>query len=108
MNMPVCIISSTFDKLEDAEKTGQLLLESRKIACAQISSPIISLYRWKGQLERAQEVVLTVKTLPGNLSAVQAMLEKLHPYETPEILVRSDSEVSEKYYSWMMKEVQQV
>ncbi len=108
MNRPVCVISSTFDKFEDAERIGRMLLDSRNVACAQISSPITSLYRWNNSLERSEEVVLTLKTLPGNLLAAQSLLESLHPYETPEILVRSDCEVSEKYYGWMLEEIQQV
>ncbi len=105
MNRPVCIISSTFGKFEDAEKIGQMLLAGRKVACAQISSPILSLYRWKDKLERSEEVVLTLKTLPDNLVEVQSLLEQNHPYETPEILVRLDCEVSEKYHSWMQEEI---
>lgn len=107
MNRRICIISSTFDRLDDAEALGRRLLESRRIACAQISSPIISLYRWKNKLERSEEVVLTLKTLPKNLGLVQAQLEDQHPYDTPEILIRSDCEVSEEYYRWMLEEVQE-
>lgn len=106
MNRPICIICSTFEKHEDAEKAGQMLLEKRMIACAQISSTIASLYRWQGKLERAEEVMLTMKTLPHKLSAVQEALEKNHPYDTPEVLVQSTCEVSEKYYRWMLEEVQ--
>ncbi len=105
MNRQICVISSTFDTFEKAEDTGRKLLESRKIACAQISSPIISLYRWQGNLERSEEVILTIKTLSENLTEAQKLLEELHPYDTPEILVRTDCLVSEKYYKWMLEEV---
>ncbi|RIY00735.1 divalent-cation tolerance protein CutA [Aureimonas flava] len=61
------------------------LLARRLVACAQLSGPIESRYRWKGALECAREVVLVLKTLDVRFEAVASAIRALHPYETPAI-----------------------
>ena len=43
----IVLISTTLENKADAERIAELLLERKLIACAQISGPITSLYRWK-------------------------------------------------------------
>ena len=48
-------IQVTFDQRETAEKVGRLLVERYLVACAQVSGPVTSCYRWKGKIETAEE-----------------------------------------------------
>jgi periplasmic divalent cation tolerance protein len=56
-----CIVLSTTGSQEEACKIAGILLESRAASCVQIS-PIVSLYRWKGKIEKENETRLLIKT----------------------------------------------
>ncbi|WP_279482769.1 divalent-cation tolerance protein CutA [Aureimonas sp. SK2] len=68
-----------------AREIADSLLGRRLVACAQISMPIESRYRWKGALESAPEVVLILKAGADRFDAVAEAIRALHPYETPAI-----------------------
>lgn len=50
------LITTTFERKEDAERIAALLLERRLVACAQISPPITSIYRWHEEMATATEM----------------------------------------------------
>ena len=86
-----------------AEKLAASLIENRLAACVQISSPVISFYRWKDEVQRDQEFSLKIKTALSVRDQAVAFLRANHPYELPEILfqvVRSTPE----YREWVFKE----
>lgn len=99
------LISTTVESTEDAERLASLLLEHKLIACAHISSPVISLYRWRGQKTRATEMLLSVKTVKGKYQQVRDLLLQEHPYELPEIVAQEIPVVSDDYARWVQQEV---
>lgn len=104
---PIIFISTTLETKKDAERLAGLLLESKLIACAQISGPITSLYRWEGATTSATEFTLNVKTTPLCTEAIKALLHQEHPYDLPEIIVQEIFDSSEEYSSWVYGEVGQ-
>ena len=58
----IIAIHTTLANIDEARKIATILLDQKLIACAQISSPIESIYRWKDKVETAIEYKLTVKT----------------------------------------------
>lgn len=100
------LVSTTFDKKEDAERIGELLLDRRLIACAHISGPITSIYRWQGKVNNASEYTLSMKTTKEHWQALQDILVQEHPYELPEIVGQEIPYVSHAYYDWVRGEVQ--
>ena len=68
-----------------AEALAQQLLEQRLAACVSLM-PLRSRYRWRGAIERAEEVQLLIKTCPERLQDLLSALKSLHSYDTPEIL----------------------
>lgn len=100
------VISTTFSNKEDAARIAELLLDRRLIACAHISGPITSVYRWQGKVNTATEYTLSVKTTPGHWPTLQELIRQEHPYELPEIIGQELSQVSEAYYGWVCGEVQ--
>jgi periplasmic divalent cation tolerance protein len=88
---------------ERAEQLALALLERGLVACASLH-PVVSLYRWQGRLERAEEVQLLLKTSPEHLEALHAALGELHGYDTPEwIHWRADSEGA--YGRWLNEQL---
>ena len=77
------MIYVTAKNAEEAEKIGSALVEERLVACVNIISPVRSIYRWKGAIERDTEAVLIAKTKETLVGAVIARIKALHSYEAP-------------------------
>jgi len=71
------------------------------VACASIGGEVESRYRWKGKLETAAEVPLTLKALRANWEAIEAEIRRLHSYEVPEILMIAVEAGSAAYLAWL-------
>ena len=93
---------TTFPDREAADRAARVFVEERLVACAQISGPIRSFYRWEGKLCEDEEFRLTLKFAEGKLPALEKRLREVHPYTTPQwIVVRADR-VSPDYLAWAM------
>ncbi len=104
---PIILVSTTFENKADAERIAGLLLDRKLVACAQISGPITSLYRWNGATTSATEFSLSLKTIPVCTEAVKALIGQEHPYDLPEIIVQEIHDSSNAYCQWVYGEVQQ-
>lgn len=104
MTDAIQVVTTTAQKA-DAEKIAAALVERRLAACVQISGPIVSCYRWKGALERAEEWVCTIKTTAAAYPRVEQAIRQLHPYEVPEILALPVLAGSASYLAWLNEEV---
>ncbi|AKQ53427.1 divalent-cation tolerance protein CutA [Bordetella hinzii] len=82
----VLIISNAPDGLL-AKRIAHVLVEDGLAACVNLGQAVLSVYRWKGEIEGAEEVPLTIKTTYGMHQAVVQTLARLHPYDVPEIIV---------------------
>lgn len=104
MNEPI-VVSTTLVEAGDAERLARLLLEKRLIACAQILGPGKSLYRWRGEIAEASEILLTMKTDRQLLPMVEQLIKAEHPYQVPEIVVTAISGGSREYLDWLAGEL---
>jgi len=94
-------ISTTTQTQEQAQKIAQYLVGQKLAACVQISGPIESTYRWKGKVETAAEWLCLIKTQSALFKEIESAIQKLHPYETPEIIATPIVEGSREYLQWL-------
>jgi periplasmic divalent cation tolerance protein len=99
-------VMMTTEKRQDAEKIAGILIEKRLAACVQIVGPVLSIYRWKENIERAEEWQCHIKTRGGLYGAVEAAIKANHPYETPEIIALPILQGSREYLTWLHEETQ--
>ena len=90
---------------EEAVRLAEMLVGSRLAACVQIMPEMESVYRWKGEVERAPEHLLLVKTSAGCFAELEAQVRALHSYETPEIVALSVEQISAPYLEWLKANV---
>ena len=102
MSETVLILSTAPDRAE-AERIADALVAEKLAACVQLS-PIDSIYRWQGAIERAAEVRLEIKTRAALAQAVEARITALHSYDVPEIVVVPVSGGSDSYLAWIAAE----
>lgn len=94
-------IITTTARPEDAQAIAAYLVEQGLAACAQISGPITSVYRWQGRVETAQEWQCVIKTRAALYVQVEQAIRARHPYETPEILATPVVYGSAAYLDWL-------
>jgi len=99
-------VYTTWPSTVEAEQAGRALVERRLAACVNILPGMISHYRWEGQVERAEEVVMIVKTRASLAPAVEAAVKELHSYTIPAILVLPVESVEKSYLGWIMAETE--
>ena len=87
-----------------AENIARALIASKLAACVNISSPVVSIYHWQGQIEQAQEVGLIIKTSCQAYPALATKLQALHPYELPEIVAIPVTQGLPAYLDWVRSE----
>ena len=88
-----------------ARSIARTLVDRRLAACVQIVGPIESIYRWQGRVETAREWLCLIKTTRARFREVAAMVETLHPYDTPEIIGVPIVLGSREYLKWIDDEV---
>jgi periplasmic divalent cation tolerance protein len=99
-------VYTTYPSLVEAEQNGRALVEERLAACVNILPGMISHYRWQGAIERAEEVVMLIKTRASLAEEVRAAVKARHSYSTPAILVLPIDSVDQTYLAWLMAETE--
>lgn len=85
----------------DADAFSGALLAARLAACVSVFPPMVSTYRWQGQVESAGERQVVIKTTRPRLEALERRISELHPYDVPELLVLSVSGGGASYLAWL-------
>jgi periplasmic divalent cation tolerance protein len=97
------IVLSTAGSEQEAHKIAHLLVKRRLAACVNILPQVQSIYRWKGEIESAQEWLLLIKTRADKFPAVRDAIGELHSYEVPECIVLEIEDGSPPYLQWLEK-----
>ncbi|MEU0784305.1 divalent-cation tolerance protein CutA [Streptomyces sp. NPDC006173] len=105
METPACLaVLTTTDSAEKAAELARGAVAGRVAACAQISGPVTSVYRWQGAVETAVEWQIHFKTTAVRYPALEAYLREAHAYETPEIIATQLVAGGADYLRWVGEE----
>lgn len=104
-NYYIIVLVTAKDKAE-AEKISQTLLEEKLIACANIISPVTSLFHWKGKIDRSEECLVVMKSRLDLFGKIAERTNELHSYDLPEVLALPVVGGSEDYLGWINGVVQ--
>jgi periplasmic divalent cation tolerance protein len=94
----------TCPSLAVADSIALRLLAARLAGSVNILPGAHSLYWWKGQIERADEVVLIAKTMAGRVDDATAAIVAAHPYDTPAIVAFEIIAGNRRYLDWLAAE----
>ena len=95
------LATTTTATMEDAQKIAAQLVEERLAACVQIVEPVTSVYRWQGAVQEEKELLLLIKSTRDLVPRITELLDRIHPYEMPELIATPIIEGSTAYLSWL-------
>ena len=95
------LVLCTVPDRECAEQIAEALVSEQLAACVNIIPGIASVYRWKGRIEKDEELLLLIKTSQGSYESLEQRIRTLHPYELPEIIAVSIQAGQKDYTKWI-------
>ncbi len=96
------IVLSTFPSMEVAESLSYKMVEEGLAACVNLIQTK-SIFKWKGEREDVDEVLMIAKSRRGLCNKLKEHLSGSHPYETPEIVILEPIDVDEGYLKWVLE-----
>lgn len=95
------ILLCTCPTMEAAEEIASTLVEDGAAACVNIIPGLTSVYRWQGETQTGTELQLVVKTTTSAYRRAEETIQRLHPYELPEIIAVPVVKGLSDYLHWM-------
>ncbi|MDP2928798.1 MAG: divalent-cation tolerance protein CutA [Candidatus Omnitrophota bacterium] len=86
---------------KEALDVSERLLAKRLVACANIMPGVKSKFWWKGKLDSAAEILVTMKTVKTNFKKIETEIRRVHSYEIPEIIAVPITAGSRDYLDWI-------
>ncbi len=102
------IVLTTFPADKDPAALAKTLVDEKLAACVNVLPVMRSIYSWKGVTEQADERQLVIKTTAERVTALEARIGALHPYEVPEFVVIPIVQGSADYLSWLSQNTKPV
>ncbi len=84
-----------------AETIAHSLVDGKHAACVNILPGMKSVYRWKDQVESADEHLLIIKSQAESFPGIENAIRSRHPYELPEIIALPIAAGFPEYLNWM-------
>jgi periplasmic divalent cation tolerance protein len=101
------IVLTTCGSAAEAKRIARSLVKKRLAACVNIvPGPLQSIYRWKGKVQLAKELLLMIKTTVQRLPQLERELSRLHSYDVPEFIVIKIAAGSRPYLKWLTDSVE--
>ncbi len=97
----VILVLTSAPDIELANQIARHTVTQGLAACANISSPVMSVYSWQNNIESAQEIPLTLKTTWGRFDELSTWIKAFHPYDVPEIIVVPVLAGDTAYLNWV-------
>lgn len=102
--LSILICFCTCPDAGSAAHLADTLVDERLAACVNIVPGLRSVYRWQGEVERSDEVLLLIKTTRARLPALSARVLELHPHELPEVVAVEVAGGLSAYLDWVAEQ----
>lgn len=89
----------------EAQALADALVGMRLAACVNVVTGVSSVYRWQGEVERGEEVLVLIKTTAERFEALKRAIESRSSYELPEVLAVSVTSGSAPFLEWIAANV---
>jgi periplasmic divalent cation tolerance protein len=100
------LVYTTCPSKEVAKHIAGELVRQQLAACANILPAMEAVFIWQGEVQSEAEVAMLLKTRRGRADRVVSEIERLHPYDTPAILVIPVEGGSQPFIDWIAENTQ--
>ncbi|HEX8453098.1 MAG TPA: divalent-cation tolerance protein CutA [Longimicrobium sp.] len=102
----LALVLMTAPDAATGERIGRTLVQERLAACANVVPGVVSVYRWEGEVRADGEVQVLLKTRRALVERLFGRAAELHPYEVPELIATTLTDVAEPYRKWVLEETE--
>lgn len=95
------VVFCTVPSRETGISIGEELVKKQMAACVNIVDGIMSIFSWKGEVCRENELLLIIKGPSKNFETIRKEIASLHPYEVPEIIELEIQNGHQDYLRWI-------
>ncbi|WP_181767481.1 divalent-cation tolerance protein CutA [Streptomyces albidus (ex Kaewkla and Franco 2022)] len=100
----ILTVLTTTDSEGKARELAAGAVSQRVAACAQISAPVTSVYRWEGAVQHDPEWQVLFKTSTARYGDLEAYIRQAHDYDVPEIIATPVVRGGSDYLAWVAEE----
>ena len=86
---------------DEAKKISLKLVEEKLVACANIVHGVSSIFFWEGKVDKADEVLLVLKSKKSLFNKIIAAVKLVHSYTCPEIIAIPIVDGNKDYLRWI-------
>jgi len=95
------VIFVTAKNTREANKIASKLVADKLIACANVVKEVKSVFSWKGKIDRANEVLIVMKSKKSCFKRIVRTVRALHSYDVPEIIALPIIDGNKDYLNWV-------
>lgn len=95
-----CIILTTTDDKEVADKLASYLVQNNLAACVQIDETT-GFFKWEGKFSQGKEFRLMIKTISENYNDIEKIIRVNHNYTLPQIIKLDITAGLPEYLDWI-------
>ena len=99
------VVLCTVGKPEDADWIAREVVERRLAACVNVLPGVTSTYRWRGEIEKNEEILLVIKTQSERFEALKEAIVSMHSSEVPEVIALAIEAGHSPYLEWIDESV---
>ena len=101
MTHDACLCFVNVSASDDARRIARVLVEERLASAVNIQAGVHAIYRWRGEIEEAAEVVLVAKTRVDLVPRLTNRVITLHRYECPAVVAVPLCGGNPDYMAWI-------
>jgi periplasmic divalent cation tolerance protein len=95
------IVFMTASNMDEADRIAETLVTQSLAACVNVLGGCRSVYRWKGEVVKDDEVMMVAKTKRDNFTAIVDAVTEIHSYDVPEIIAADLTNLSDGYAGFL-------
>ena len=102
MSTNLSVVFITTNTIESATNLAKGLVENELAACVNIIPGVTSIYKWEGQLNQDQELILMVKTRMELVDRLTEWIKNNHHYSCPEVISLPILSGNQAYFDFVL------
>jgi len=95
------VVLITAKNKKEANKMAAKLVEDKLVACVNLVKDIKSIFWWEGKVDKADEVLLVLKSKKSCFKRIVKTVKSLHSYTVPEIIALPILDGNKDYLDWI-------